>query len=122
MSIRVSKISDDIWSIALAGRIDSAVARAVEEAFNSLTESGHHRVVVDLTEATYLASAGIRALIMAQRRAQTFGGGVQLGAASTNIEDVMRMAGLEQMFVFNKTVGEAVGRLMGGNTAGTPND
>jgi anti-anti-sigma factor len=119
MSIRVSKISDDIWTIALEGRIDSAVARAVEEAFNSLAESGHHRVVVDFTDATYLASAGIRVLIMAQRRAPAAGGGVQLAAASSHIEDVMRMAGLEQMFVFNKTVGEAVGRLMGGNREGT---
>jgi anti-anti-sigma factor len=116
MSIRVSKINEDIWRIALAGRIDGAVSRAVEEAFNNLAESGHHRVVVDFTEATYLASAGIRVLIMAQRRAQTAGGGVQLAAAITNIEDVMRMAGLEQMFVFNKSVGEAIGRLMGGGT------
>lgn len=113
MSIRVSKISEDIWGIALAGRIDSAVARAVEEAFNSLFESDHHRVVVDFAEATYLSSAGIRVLIMAQRRAQAAGGGVQLAAAGTNLEDVMRMAGLEQIFVFNKTLGEAVGRLMG---------
>jgi anti-anti-sigma factor len=116
MSIRVFKINDDIWSIALAGRIDSAVARAVEEAFNSLAETGRQRVVVDLSDATYLSSAGIRVLIMAQRRAQAAGGGVQLAAPITNIEDVLRMAGLEQMFVFNKTVGEAVGRLMGGHT------
>ncbi len=114
MSIRVSKIDEGLWSIALGGRIDSAVARAVEEAFNNLSESGHHRVVVDFSDATYLASAGIRVLILAQRRAQTAGGGVQLAAATTHLEDVMRMAGLEQMFVFNKTVGEAVGRLMGG--------
>lgn len=119
MSIRVSKISENIWGIALAGRVDSAVARAVEEAFNNLFESRHHRVVIDLTETTYLASAGIRVFIMAQRRAQTVDGGVQLAAASTNIEDVMRMAGLEQIFVFNKTVGEALGRLMGGNMEGT---
>lgn len=118
MSIRVVKINQDIWSIALEGRVDSAVARAVEEAFNSLWESGHHRVVVDFTDATYLASAGIRVLIMAQRRVQAVGGGVQLAAASTHVEDIMRMAGLEQMFVFNKTVGEALGRLMGGNTEG----
>jgi anti-anti-sigma factor len=83
-----------------------------------LSESGHHRVVVDFTEATYLASAGIRVLIMAQRRAQTAGGGVQLAGAITNIEDVMRMAGLEQMFIFNESVGEAVGRLMGGSPEG----
>lgn len=111
MSIRVYKIDEGIWAIALEGRVDSAVARAVDEAFTNLFEGGHHRVVVDFTGTTYLASAGIRVLLMAQRTAQAAGGNVQLAAANLNLKEVMRMAGLEQLFVFNETVGEAVGRL-----------
>jgi anti-sigma B factor antagonist len=111
MSIRIYKIDEDIWAIGLEGRIDSAIARSVEEAFSNLFTSGHHRVVVDFTGTTYMASAGIRALIMAHRTAQAAGGGVQLAAAALNLVEVMRMAGLEQLFTFNPTVGEAVGRL-----------
>lgn len=111
MSIRVYKIDEDIWAIGLEGRIDSAIARSVDEAFTNLFNSGHRRVVVDFGNTTYLASAGIRTLIIAQRTAQAAGGNVQLAAAGPNLIEVMRMAGLEQLFVFNPTVGEAVGRL-----------
>ena len=111
MAIRVFTIDESIWAITLEGRVDSAVSRAVEEAFTNLFNGGHYRVVVDFSNTTYLASAGIRVLIMAQRTAQAAGGNVQLAAANLNLKEVMRMAGLEQIFVFNETVGEAVGRL-----------
>jgi anti-sigma B factor antagonist len=49
------------------GEIDMAVADGLGEAIISALKDGSPRVVVDLTEVTFLDSSGIRALLMARK-------------------------------------------------------
>lgn len=114
MAIRVFKLDEDVWTIALDGRIDGTVARAVQQAFDNLLDTELYRIIADLSDATYLASAGVRVLIAAYRRAQEAGGGVEVVVPPNNVREVMRMAGLEQTFHFNTSVGEALARLKSG--------
>jgi anti-anti-sigma factor len=109
MAIHVTGSDDGIGVVAVEGRIDTATARSVEQAINGLLDTGVQRVVVDFSNVTYVASAGIRALILAQRRAQQFagGGGIQLAALTPNVQEIFSIAGLEQMFKFHKTVDDA---------------
>jgi len=107
MAIRVTGSDDGIGVVAVEGRIDTATARSVEQAINGLFDAGVQRVVVDFSNVTYVASAGIRALILAQRRAQQFAGGIQLAALTPNVQEIFSIAGLEQMFKFHKTVDDA---------------
>jgi anti-anti-sigma factor len=108
MTVRAFQANETVWAIGVTGRIDGAVAQAVEEAFRSLFAAQHHWVVMDFSQTTYLSSAGIRALIVVQRTAQAAGGEVRLAAAPPNVQDVMRMAGLEQLFIFYPSVAEAL--------------
>ncbi len=64
--------------------IDMAVADRFGEAIITALTDGSHRVVVDLTDVTFLDSSGIRALLMAYRfaaerdRSLTIGGVLDL--------------------------------------------
>lgn len=107
MAIRVTGSGDGIGVVAVDGRIDTATARSVEQAINGLFDAGVHRVVMDFSGVSYIASAGIRILILAQRRAQQFGGGVQVAALAPNVQEILAIAGLEQIFKFHKTADEA---------------
>lgn len=107
--IQVSYLeTQDIWSLAPEGRIDTAAARAVEDAFNGLLEEGHTHIVVDCGNVIYMASAGLRVLMLGLRRARTMGGDVRLAQVSANVLQAFRMSGLDKLFVIHPTVAEAV--------------
>ncbi|MGH2523796.1 MAG: STAS domain-containing protein [Anaerolineales bacterium] len=110
MTIRVYQLTDEVWAVAPEGRVDTAVAGAVEAAFNGLFDEGHTRVVADLSGVTYMASSGLRALLLSWRRAGTLGGGVELAGVNDRVQDVLSMAGLDQVFRFHATAQEAVER------------
>ena len=109
--ILVSSPQRDIWAVAPQGRIDSAAARSVEDALNGLLEEGRARIVVDFADVTYMASAGLRVLILALRRARKLGGDVHLAAVQPGVSEVLSMAGLDTMFSAHATVATAVAAL-----------
>jgi anti-sigma B factor antagonist len=115
--VRVYCLQGDIWAIAPSGRIDTAAARALEDAFKGLFDAGHTRVVVDLAGVSYMASAGLRALMLALRAARTAGGDVQLAALTNSVADTLAMAGLDQLFVFHPSLAEAAAGLKGASAA-----
>jgi anti-sigma B factor antagonist len=105
--IQVSFLENDIWSVAPQGRIDSAAARSVEDAFAGLFDEGHQRIVVDCSEVAYMASAGLRVLMIGLRRARSVGGDVCLAAVGPSVLQALKMSGLDKLFVIHATVPEA---------------
>jgi anti-anti-sigma factor len=106
--IVVSSPQQDIWAVAPQGRIDSAAARSVEDALNGLLDEGRSRIIVDFADVSYMASAGLRVLILSLRRARKLGGDVHLAAVTPEVREVLNMAGLHTLFTFQPSVGAAV--------------
>ncbi|MGQ0602409.1 MAG: STAS domain-containing protein [Anaerolineales bacterium] len=106
--ILVSSPQPDIWAIAPQGRIDSAAAGALQDALDGLLSEGRSRIVIDFADVSYMASAGLRVLILSLRRARKLGGDMHLAAIPSGVGEVLSMAGLETMFTFQPTVAEAI--------------
>lgn len=54
--------------VAVAGEIDAATAPILKEKLLALVETGVERVVVDLTEVTFIESVGLGTLVAARKR------------------------------------------------------
>jgi anti-sigma B factor antagonist len=106
--ILVSSPEEDIWVVAPEGRVDLSAASSIEESLNGLLGEGRAAIVIDFSGVTYMASAGLRVLILALRRARNIGGDVRLAAASTNVQQVLKMSGMETLFGVHETVPEAI--------------
>jgi anti-anti-sigma factor len=111
VTIQVTFLEDDIWSVAPQGRVDTAGARSFEEALIGLFDEGHTRVVVDCTDVVYMASAGLRVLMIGLRRAKTAGGAISLAAVNPTVLQAFKMSGLDQLFAVYAGVPEAVASL-----------
>ncbi len=74
MTLSIQSTDDEIFMIAPHGRLDLPAARAMEDALNELCDAGHARVVVDLSEVVYVASAALKALLVGLRRARMLSG------------------------------------------------
>ncbi|MCC7358180.1 MAG: STAS domain-containing protein [Anaerolineales bacterium] len=98
MTLRIFPHTPDVWTIAPDGRLDLAASRAIEDALGDLCDAGHARVVIDMTNVVYVASAGLRALLVGLRRARQSAGDVRLAALNDRVREVFEMSGFDQVF------------------------
>jgi anti-anti-sigma factor len=89
----------DSLELRVEGRLDNEWAEQLTAALNEHVRQGSHTVVLDLTEVSYLSSAGIGALIRAHKQFQSIRGFFGVGLASPQVTEVIRMTGLSQMLM-----------------------
>jgi anti-sigma B factor antagonist len=107
MTLRIQALDDQVWTIAPRGRIDQPAARAIEDALNELCDTGRSRVVVDLSEVIYVASAGLASLLTGVRRARLLKGDVRLSGMNDRVREVFEMSGFDQVFAIYATAEQA---------------
>ena len=120
MSLRIQAVDEQVWTIAARGRVDLPAAHAIEDALNELCDAGRSRVVVDLSAVSYMASAGLAALLTGVRRARLLKGDVRLAAMTDRVREVFEMSGFDQVFTIFGTVTEAVASYGSGGTPPSP--
>ncbi len=108
MTLRVRSSTPEVWTIEPSGRLDLPAARAIEDALRDLCNAGNARVVIDLTEVMYVASAGLKALLNGLRHARLRAGDVRLAALNDRVREVFEMSGFDQVFTIYATPAEAV--------------
>ncbi len=97
MNISDELLSEGIHRIRLAGRMDMAGTQQIEIKLSGMTASPRKAVVIDLEEVTFLASIGIRSLLMAAKGVHGRGGKIVLVGASPMIRKVLETAGLDTL-------------------------
>jgi anti-anti-sigma factor len=97
--------------ITLSGEVDHAAAPEVERALLELIEAGHSNLVINLRDLTYISSAGLRALMSAQRAARQTApqGNIVFAELSTVVETTFRLVGFHQLFEIYASNAQAVG-------------
>ena len=109
MTLRIQAVDEreQVWTIALRGRIDQPASRAIEDAVDELCAAGHLRLVVDMSQVVYLASAGLGSLLTGVRRARLLKGDVRLAGLNDRVREVFEMSGFDQVFSIFPTIAEA---------------
>ena len=117
MTLRIFPVTPEVWTIAPHGRLDMPATRAIDDALRDLCDAGNARVVIDLSEVQYVASAGLRVLLTGLRRARLLAGDVRLAALNDRVREVFEMSGFDQVFNMYATPAEAVASYAGGSGA-----
>ena len=84
--------------LPLEGEIDLHVSPAVTEALNAMIKKKPDRIVIDLSRATYIDSAGIAALILAMQDVKAYGGKFFLSGVQETIRAVLETSRLDRIF------------------------
>jgi anti-anti-sigma factor len=84
--------------IRVTGRVDASVAPQFEAALSEQVKAGRTHVILEMDTTDYISSAGVRALISAQKALKGRGGGVLLSQPSTRVMEVLQIAGLDALF------------------------
>ena len=97
--------------ITAAGEIDLTIAEYLRNALLSTLNAGATALVVDLTGATFLDSAGVTALVRASRRASVSEAALRLAVTAPPVLRVIDLVGLNQLVPVYPSVAEAIASL-----------
>jgi anti-sigma B factor antagonist len=94
--------------VAVRGEIDLFTAPELKSALSEAIESGHTRIVVDLTDTTFLDSTALGVLIGAVKRLRSRDGRLTIVNVDDNIAKTFEITGLDQIFPISSTRDDAV--------------
>lgn len=80
------------------GDVDISCSPVLRERLLSALAPQRARLVLDLSQVTFMDASGLGALIAARRRSMLFGGGVRLVAPSSSVRRVLEASGLLSRF------------------------
>lgn len=111
---------DEITHVTLDGRFDIQGAQEVDSRFGELAKSSK-ALVVDLAKVSFLASLGVRTLMLSAKTLIHRGAEMAVSGANENVEKVLRTTG------FNEVAGiypdyESAARALGERLAAFPGD
>jgi len=84
--------------LAVKGEIDLHVSPAITQLLTAMTTEIPERIVIDLSGATYIDSAGLAALMIAMREVQAYGGKFFLAGLDEAMLSILKTSRLDQTF------------------------
>jgi anti-sigma B factor antagonist len=88
---------DDIVQVRLSGRLDLEGTQAINDKFTVATKERAAKIIIDLSEVSFLASVGIRLLLTSARAQANHGGKLVLAAPRPAVRKVIEAAGIDQL-------------------------
>jgi len=106
------KTSGPVTLVYLNGRLDAIESPGLEEHLLELVKQGKKQLVLDLGQVSFIASTGLRMLLILSKRAKQLSGDVVLANLSETIRKTFLISGVLPNIRICETVDQAF-KLMG---------
>ena len=90
------KKEGDLLTLVLEGRLDTTTAGSLQEALIPAFDTAKD-ISLDFSAIDYVSSAGLRVLLMGQKKALATGGKLSLKGVSEDVMEVLEMTGFDEM-------------------------
>ena len=104
-------LDSDRHVVAVRGEIDLFTAPELKQKLTDAIEGGKSRIVVDLTDTTFLDSTALGVLIGAVKRLRSRDGALVIVNVDQNIAKTFEITGLDQIFTILSTRDDAIAAL-----------
>jgi anti-anti-sigma factor len=110
MTFEIRHLEDDVVVIELSGRLDTAWAQGDELRFTAVASS-QRKVIIDLSEVSYLASLGIRSLVLSAKAVRSKGGRIALANPQSMVRQVLVSSGMDAVLPLSDSLDDALAQL-----------
>ncbi|HEY6602586.1 MAG TPA: STAS domain-containing protein [Xanthobacteraceae bacterium] len=110
MDMSVDDLAGGISKVVLRGRFDTTGAVVIELPFNKLVTE-KRKIIVDLSAVTFLASYGIRVLLVGAKIVNGKGGNLVILCPDNNVAKVLKTAGMDALIPIHQTEAAAMAAL-----------
>src|ERR1700744_2656320 len=107
MKMDVQPLAQGVVKVILTGRLDIVGAGNIDLEFNAIAGS-HRGVIVDLASVSFLASIGIRTLLLGAKAVQRRGGTVILLNPVPEVTKVLEVTGVTDLMPIYRNSDEAL--------------
>lgn len=107
MDMQVDAISWDTVKVVLNGRLDMAGSAKIDLPFSAAAGSNRY-VLVDMSAVTFIASIGIRTLVLGAKTVQRRGGRLMLVSPQADVEEVLTTIGITDLLPIARNDEEAM--------------
>jgi anti-sigma B factor antagonist len=99
--------SGNTWLVGVRGRLDQSLTPQLDRTLQSVLGTDQSRVVVDLSEVSYINSGGLRCLVAAWRKARQQGGELVLAGLNQRLNEIFAIVGFNKVFQIFPTADSA---------------
>jgi anti-sigma B factor antagonist len=110
-ALQEDALDADRHVVAVRGEIDLFTAPELKQKLTDAIEGGKSRIVVDLTETSFLDSTALGVLIGAVKRLRSREGALVIVNIDQNIAKTFEITGLDQIFTILSTRDDAIAAL-----------
>jgi len=102
MDISTEDLPGGITKVVLQGRFDTTGAVVIELPFNKIVTE-QRKIIVDLSAVNFLASYGIRVLLVGAKIVKSKGGNLVILCPDNNVAKVLKTAGMDALIPIHQT-------------------
>ncbi len=88
-------------TLEVSGRLDAVTAPEFEKTVHDAAE-GVQKLIVDLKELSYIASAGLRSLMVAQKKMNQKNGQMVIRNVQPQVTEIFEMTGFDEFLTIEK--------------------
>ena len=107
MAITIEDIDGGVTRVVLSGRLDISGVSAIDLPL-SVVGGSRRAVVIDLSGVDFMASLGLRSIIVTAKAIINKRGEVVLVAPQPAVEDVLRTSGIDALIAIHRDEAEAI--------------
>jgi len=104
-------MSDEIQVARPQGRLDSNSGPVFEKELLGHIDGGSRRVLLDLSQLSYISSAGLRVILVAAKKMKAVGGQLVLSGLSAQVAEVFEISGFNRILDIEPDYASAEARL-----------
>jgi anti-sigma B factor antagonist/stage II sporulation protein AA (anti-sigma F factor antagonist) len=106
--MEITKISrGDHWELTVPGRIDGAMANHLEVEILAAIKAGAKEILINLSQAEWMCSAGIRVILQYYRQMKNSGKVLLVTRPSAGVLEILEMTGFKDVIVEGSQGGAA---------------
>lgn len=108
MQKQIEQDDDRISIFALSGRLDAVTTQQALERPRAAISAGARRMLLDLSDVSFMSSSGLRALLLLRRDLLAHSGELRLCALRDHVREVFVLTGFTQVFAIHQHRAEAL--------------
>ena len=102
------KVLNGVKVVAVLGRLDVDAVEDVGNSLKKIAASNEVKLVLDLSEVSYMSSRGLSLLLELMHAAREAGGAMRLASVQPLVGEVLEISGARLLFNLHDTVEDAV--------------
>jgi anti-anti-sigma factor len=111
-AIETEKLDRDVTHVALSGEVTLAVAPELRHTLDELRSADHPRILVDLTDTTFLDSTALQVLLDTARELRRPRGRFAVLCPDPDLRSLFQLVGLNLIFPVDPTLEKALAHLV----------